>query len=1201
VPDPAVQCVDEVARRASIVLGETVVRIDPRDKALSWKAAAVHPLEALETAYQGFAREATRGEADPDRRQAAEKACLRDFFFSDDGEPRLLGVGPGRPYEGQDFPLLEDKLREARAQLAGARLLIHLPPEERNERTVMKLRRHLESARRVAISLFRAFDLASFPPGPPSLIEVEAVLVRLSSIEDAPERELSRIGTQLAIVVDYLAQAVAGVGSVQMVYSIEDFLLFRLLVRYRVEAERELSPADIKRASGTLTELLNNGHPWLTAWLEAKIKELGQRIVEADGTDNTLFFLKGGRAVNYAMVPPEPGANDWDTQIVINPGLPAAEWYKVFGRVANAVLLALSGFKLELYLLLYDQAAKFLEELPPPVAAVSPPFDPDSDDAHAADCKAELIDVGLPRYGSVEAREQWLRMSGEGGILQVGGVPIPGYLYYIEEYVLLIREVFAGTSLSLRKAPERIKRLNRILRLAGVEAVVDREAAQIPVGLLTQSLAAISEFELTSQYVLILLLRQFVDAYGLIKETSLAKQFDDYFAAQLEEEAWPPYPDGLQILVDQLVEQRKWPPADAQLTNMVGFGQTISATMATHFEDRANFYAIHRELLTGFVHWVSAPFLQKDELEVQIAVRGSFAAHLHADYNRYARQDALEPVAYVSIGLYLGTLDADPAEALTLVTEAVATYMAKFPDYFSLVLDNERHTLRLYWKDADTIAPFRYTPLAVDIVVDPTPQRPLLAYVWGMPVLGLRDLIREYQEQAAAIDEFGRRSELRRTTAALTAILTGAVEPRIALPALLPLGEDRYRGSASVGIRAAEVGASAAGPGRYLMIGSANQEVARIGAYPPSYDPDAAFQVTLTENRPALREALTLGAGPADRTLDLLVVNQGEGGIGRFAGWMADDLREYLADPLIASNARANIIILDFPLSASLLGTFKPLCAPGGLILSRLYDSAGSLVTTALWTTIQPALAKRNLGAVQEALDARARAVSAGLTGQAHLDRVLAASDDNIAAHLSACPNDRDAISIIRYLPIAAAALRDPAAGLAEVHARLSALKRVPALGFMEQQMLAIVPAAARRFTAAVRATVAAQFQERVTAILTEPRYRLQLEVKGLGLFEGEPSRWGLLKQCRTRLLSLAAGLARCPTPFARWDQATASLTLDSALAAPTVPANVFQLMAVIDPKAPTDAAAVVGYLVDTQTISVLNQVTDYLNSRKSY
>jgi hypothetical protein len=1197
VPDRAVQCVDEVARRASAALGQTVTRLDPRDKALSWKAGAVHPLEALETAYQGFVRDATRGETDPDRRQAAEKACLRDFFFADDGEPRLLGVGPGKPYQGKPLPLLEDKLREARAQLDAASRLFRLPSAERNEQWVAKLRLCLAAAEKAAVALFDAFRRPGPGPLPKSLVEAQGLLIRLPSAKSPPVRELNRTGTDLAIVVDLLAEAAAGVGSVQMVYSIEDFLLFRLLVRYRLEAERDLSPADVKRASGALTGLLNNGHPWLSKWLEEKIAELGADVVAADGTGNTLFFVKGGRAVGYAMSPPEAGANDWDTQIVINPDLPPAEWYKVFGRVANAVLLALSRFKLELYLLLYGNSEAFLAELPPAVAAVSPPFDLDADDGHSADCKAELIDVGLPRYGTVEAREQWLQMSGEGGILK-RVVPIPGYLYYIEEYVLLIREVFAGTSLSLRKAPERIKRLNRILQLPAIPPVIDRQTDGLPVALVVPWTSAIVDLELTSQYVLFLLLRQFVDAYGLIKEPELAGDFVTHFAARLEANAWPAYPDGLQVLVEQLKAEAKWPPSDAQLTGAIGFGQSVSAAMEAHFDLRASFTLAHHALLGDLIRWLAGPFSKREEMEVQLAVRGSYAAHLHADHAEYERMSALDPVAYVSLGLYLADAGANPAEAIALVAGAVGTYLATHPDTFTLTRDDEAPALRLYWKGAEGIAPFDYAPLAVEIVVGPVPRRPLLSYIWGLPVLSLRDLIFEYRREAAAIDEFGRRTRLRDTAAALTEILTGAVGPRIANPHLLRLGEGRDRTAVAA---AGPVAAAPAGPGHYLMIASGSQQVARAGPYPASYRPDAAFEVTLTPNRPALREALTLGSGAADRTLDLLVVNHGEGGLGRFAGWNAADLRTYLVDPLVASNARANIVVLDFPLSASLLGTFEPLCAPGGVILSRLYDSAGSLVTTALWTTIQPALARRELGAVQDALKSQAEAVSDGLTGQAHLDRVLTASEDDIAAHLNGCPNDRDAISIIRYLPIAAAALRDPAASLAEVHARLSALKRVPALGFMEQQMLAIVPAAARRFTAAVRGTVTAQFQERVTAILTEPRYRLQLKVKGLRLFEGEPSRWGLMKECRTRLLSLAAGLARCPSPFALWDQATASLTLDSALAAPTVPANVFQLMAVIDPNAPTDAVAVVGNLVDTQTISVLNQVTDYLNIRKSY
>src|SRR4030095_12162234 len=115
--------------------------------------------------------------------------------------------------------------------------------------------------------------------------------------------------------------------AVKMNHLFDSFYLFRLLVNYRVESSEEISEDLRAELSGDLTKLLHNGDRakmrWLTYWLAKKISELGARssALNANGNRRVIFFLKGGRALNYFLGTPEKGENDWDTQVVINPSL----------------------------------------------------------------------------------------------------------------------------------------------------------------------------------------------------------------------------------------------------------------------------------------------------------------------------------------------------------------------------------------------------------------------------------------------------------------------------------------------------------------------------------------------------------------------------------------------------------------------------------------------------------------------------------------------------------------------------------------------------------------------------------------------------------------------------------------------------------------------------------------------------------------
>lgn len=1208
--DPAARCLDQVAAIASARLRQAISRVAPRDAALTWKAAAVHPLQTLETEYQGIVRDAVRGIDNVDRRKQIEGKALGEFFFFDAGTPRLLGVGQGEPYGGELFPFLEDKLREARNQLKAATLALQPPPGARVDGAA--LRKHLKAAYDATRAVREAF--LTLPgsrqwPVPP----IVAAGAALTGIADAIRTTTSPDG--FALIIQHLKQAgasldeaVAGLGTVQMFYVIESFYLFRLLIRYRIEAPRGLTDDAIAEASGALTDIVANGHDWLANWLRDKIVDLAARIALVDPSGNTLFFLKGGRALRYLEGAPQRGKNDWDTQIVINPELPPAAWYELFLRVSNAVLLALKDYKAELYMLLHHYAARFAEELSalPAPMAVDPPgpsqlFDvvldrmeedeladrmevdeppDDIPDRSKANCKAELIDIGLPRYDSVEAREQWTRLR-QDILVAPDGIPYPGYYYYVAEYLLMIREVFAGTSPALRKAPARIERLYGILQLPGVAPLIE-QLGHGPAEHMPQSFTLVGQVgDLPARYALIALLADFVEAYGLDKDPGFAATLDSAFAESLPRAAQlAPYSPALR---EAIAGAANWTPGFGTLADAIGFCQWFSQGVEAHLEARGTFVLGQLGIFNSFLRFFFAngPFRPDDELEVQAAVRGSYGAWQQADYVMSTRIGDLDPPTYLSIGLYSARDNADPATILELVSPIIAECLQPNADRFNVIQDPDANAILIYWAEPQPIEPFMkeplaYAPLAIEISVIPPPARPLLSYVWGLGTLSLRDLVREYRRDAARIEEYGRRSRLRRTADTLVEIMTRAANPEPRNPALAAMRR---------------------GIGHHLMISSASLAVGPGGAYPASYYPDMAFEVLLTDNRPALRAALTLPAmpdPPADRSLDLLVINQGHGGIGAFDHWSADDLRTYLVEPLRASGVRASIIVLDFCLSASLIDAFAPLCAPGGVIVSNVYSIAEVIMTTEVWSAIQPALAARNLGAVQAAINARAQAVSAGVTGLAHLQDVRTWTEPQTAQYLQAFPADFDAISITRYLPAIATALQDPAATLAQVFANLAAVRAMPNLGLNERVVLVGLPAQAAGMTLAILAAIQTQLQNRLHAILTQPQYGLQRNVDGLPLF-GPHSLWELVRHHRMQLLALAAGLERCPTPFTLFDADTQELNLDANLAGAIIAPPIAALLQQIEPNAPVEVQQIIALLFQQQAVTNLNGINNYL------
>jgi len=95
-----------------------------------------------------------------------------------------------------------------------------------------------------------------------------------------------------------------------------------------------------------------------------------------------------------------------------------------------------------------------------------------------------------------------------------------------------------------------------------------------------------------------------------------------------------------------------------------------------------------------------------------------------------------------------------------------------------VVVESQSGSIKIYWPSEETMGEFTYQPLLVRLVVEKRGDDwPQLAFVWGYPVLGLRDLVWDYIKECGQIEEFSARQRLRKTVDGLTDILTKFENP----------------------------------------------------------------------------------------------------------------------------------------------------------------------------------------------------------------------------------------------------------------------------------------------------------------------------------------------------------------------------------------------------------------------------------------
>lgn len=565
--------------------------------------------------------------------------------------------------------------------------------------------------------------------------------------------------------------------AVRMNHLIETFYLFRLLVRYQVESQQSISE-DLRVAlSGDLTKLLHNGDrskmAWLTVWLTKKIAELGDKIdkLNARGERRVFFFVKGGRALNFFLGTPEKGENDWDTQVVIDPRLPAEKWYQCFSEVHDVLLTTLQRFKAEFTQLIEDNAADFeayLKSKTGPESGDDEELDEyEVSDGHSrverASCKAELIDIGIPRRDSASALEEWTHLSADGALMKKEGVIYPHRDYYLNEYLMMIREACTPNA-DIKKAPKRITRFGLILASDNHGGPSQAETKRLEA--LPKTAAIIANINQKEKEELFRsIFSQFVEAYNLLQDKELAARFDEKSAAMLQNP--PNLPGGLAGVLDN---------AQRALAGDVFLAHTLSEFMGEHWKRRNEFFEGKREFFVKFVRDLAQRTNESLQgIGAQFAVAGSYAARLHADHLR-VRPDGLEPIRRILVKLQCpqGRNEVEVLDAVRGVITKAAAESGKLTVEGADVPSAKHKSLRLFWADPVPIGVFTYKPLVMKIrgAAQTGSQLPVLASIDGIPVLDLRYVVADYLRKTSKIDEWGSRQILASATAATSEMLS---------------------------------------------------------------------------------------------------------------------------------------------------------------------------------------------------------------------------------------------------------------------------------------------------------------------------------------------------------------------------------------------------------------------------------------------
>jgi hypothetical protein len=585
----------------------------------------------------------------------------------------------------------------------------------------------------------------------------------------------------------------------------DGYYLFRLLIQYRAESTKEIKNENRIALNGYLTALLHNGDPqkmdWLYVWLEKKIVELGKAInnLNVGGERRVIFYLKGGRALNYFLGTPREGQNDWDSQVVINPHLSPETWYQCFREVHDVVLVLLTRFKEDFTAEVERNATLFANYLYTK-ARVGAEMDKGMDEIEdrypeeviakeflhneaigladavgprgglnnrpqRVNCKAELIDVVIRRRDSAAGLEEWTRLATDDGLVASHGVIYPHRAYYLNEYLMMIRNAYKPSPEDVEKAPKRISRFGRILASSGaarVEPSAGRAARLAALPKTNQALAKLRSYE-GQQELYSIMISEMVEAYNLRQDKFLAEHFDDLCIRMMAADPDPPH--GIR---EQLKEV-----AERAIATDVAVEHELSDLMDEHWRARDTFFKQKRELFDSFVRDLAQQAYEGlRKVGAQLTVAGSYAALMHAAHLRL-KPDGLEPIRRILIKLHC-CKGSNRSAVLNQVRDPVEKLAREAQALKLEVVEADNQSLLLRWTENVMIGEFKYKPLVIKIrVAEQTgKQLPVLASIDGLPLLDLRYLVTDYRKKTSKIDEQGARRVLASATTGTSLMLS---------------------------------------------------------------------------------------------------------------------------------------------------------------------------------------------------------------------------------------------------------------------------------------------------------------------------------------------------------------------------------------------------------------------------------------------
>ncbi|MDH5729132.1 MAG: hypothetical protein OEZ58_09090 [Gammaproteobacteria bacterium] len=819
-------CLENLANHASEKNNLNIVLKSQKNVAYYWKYGPIHPLQSTQNIHQTLVHQGKRA-----KKTVAEKDILSRFcqFNASEAENFVtdnIGVDDTQDPIAKKLSDCKKRLRKAEKKIKAFAKI------NANDIIDVNLKVELKSVYDDLSQLLNKFGQTSVE-NIKDLKEINGHLAKINSAlnantdyktwKDLCSDNLSEALSQLEEVTD-------GIACVQMFYTIEPFYLFRLLVAYQVLSKHEVTDKEAGDASKELTGLLNNykivykgneKYQILFDWLREKICDFSSEINKLDA-NHVKFHLKGGRALEYLLGNGEEGENDWDTSILINPSLPAKEWYELFNKVNNLVLEKLNEYKLQFYIHMHqDHCLDFLTKKV---------HNAPSDLEYKRNCKAELIDIGIPRRDTAEAWEQWTHTAPH-IINKDHEPPIPGHMYYVDEYVLMIREVLANVSTSVSKVKKRLSRMLKVLQLDSdvFDIKIKTKKDKIEI-ILNDTLPAHDSFSKPEQRLYVSMVSQFIHAFELQTEAGLRQHFYSKLKKDIEGianlDVRPDLENGLTVdekkllklltlfasLSDSLQDHLKARQTYLGLTEMDTLNKDYRRIKAelkklkdlasekniNAEELRTKLEAIQRKeiekgvkeqhlnlagRLRSFVKalYTASLFSESEEMEVVYAVTGSFAAYLYADYARLPEEmtSLLDPVSKLCITLFtMNKVDPKQVYELFLKT-ALENYLCG-PDniFINQSVDDIDGENPIYLPLPEAkIGEYQYRPMAVEIRIEqyrstnnhPVPQ---LSFIWGYPVVAINELIREYEKQSALAEEFGVVQQKKQTTQILKELAT---------------------------------------------------------------------------------------------------------------------------------------------------------------------------------------------------------------------------------------------------------------------------------------------------------------------------------------------------------------------------------------------------------------------------------------------